>query len=109
MKSSIFQSALEHTSVRRGLLLIASVRISLPRASRLPWPENQHVPSRTIVATTPVVISVHTYIYIYNIYKGSRRGGLGVLRGECEEVFVFELSGTHELHTINTTYQVATT
>ena len=32
-----------------------------------------------------------------------------VLRGECEEVFVFESSGTHELHTINTTYQVATT
>ena len=32
-----------------------------------------------------------------------------VLRGECEEVFVFELSGTHELHTINTTYQVVTT
>ena len=32
-----------------------------------------------------------------------------VLRGEFEEDFVFELSGTHELHTINTTYQVATT
>ena len=30
--------------------------------------------------------------------------GPPVLRGECEEVFVFELSGTHELHTINTTY-----
>ena len=35
--------------------------------------------------------------------------GPSVLRGECEEVFVFEMSGTHELHTINTTYQVATT
>ena len=26
--------------------------------------------------------------------------GPPVLRGECEEVFVFELSGTHELHTV---------
>ena len=37
--------------------------------------------------------------------------GAPVLRGECEEAFVFELSGTINtvLHTINTTYQVATT
>ena len=46
-------------------------------------------------------------------YKGSGRGRLGAprppwrVRVECEEVFVLELSGTHELHTINTTYQVA--
>ena len=51
-------------------------------------------------------------LYIY-IYKGSGRGRLGAprppwrVRVECEEVFVLELSGTHELHTINTTYQVA--
>ena len=51
-------------------------------------------------------------IWIY-IYKGSGRGRLGAprppwrVRVECEEVFVLELSGTHELHTINTTYQVA--
>ena len=49
----------------------------------------------------------------YIIYKGSGRGRLGAprppwrVRVECEEVFVLELSGTHELHTINTTYQVA--
>ena len=47
------------------------------------------------------------------LYKGSGRGRLGAprppwrVRVECEEVFVLELSGTHELHTINTTYQVA--
>ena len=49
----------------------------------------------------------------YIQYKGSGRGRLGAprppwrVRVECEEVFVLELSGTHELHTINTTYQVA--
>ena len=50
---------------------------------------------------------------ILHNYKGSGRGRLGAprppwrVRVECEEVFVLELSGTHELHTINTTYQVA--
>ena len=45
-------------------------------------------------------------IIIYK-YKGSGRGRLGAprppwrVRVECEEVFVLELSGTHELHTIN--------
>ena len=62
------------------------------------------------------------FVYWYNrqvlllmicTYKGSGRGRLGAprppwrVRVECEEVFVLELSGTHELHTINTTYQVA--
>ena len=52
-------------------------------------------------------------VYVCIFYKGSGRGRLGAprppwrVRVECEEVFVLELSGTHELHTINTTYQVA--
>ena len=55
--------------------------------------------------------NTHTHYIMY--YKGSGRGRLGAprppwrVRVECEEVFVLELSGTHELHTINTTYQVA--
>ena len=47
--------------------------------------------------------------YIYTRAPDAGAWGPPVLRGECEEVFVFELSGTHQLHTINTTYQVATT
>ena len=48
-------------------------------------------------------------IVLYTRAPDAGAWGPPVLRGECEEVFVFELSGTHELHTIYTTYQVATT
>ena len=55
----------------------------------------------------------YIFLSILITYKGSGRGAWGppVLRGECEEVFVFELSGTINTayYTIDTTYQVATT
>ena len=69
-------------------------------------------PTGTIFVRCDGTIIVELYYYyplrvtIY-IYKGSGRGRLGAprppwrVRVECEEVFVLELSGTHELHTIN--------
>ena len=59
-----------------------------------------------------IILTREKSIHIYNT-RAPDAGAWGplVLRGECEEVFVFELSGTHELHraTINTRHQVATT
>ena len=49
------------------------------------------------------------HMYIFTRAPDAGAWGPPVLRGECEEVFVFELSGTHELHAINTTYQGAMT
>ena len=57
-----------------------------------------------------IIYIILYYIILYYIilyYTGSGRGRLGAprppwrVRVECEEVFVLELSGTHELHTIN--------
>ena len=75
---------------------------------------NRHAgtPEKTVKTNNKKCSSTPSHMVVVIYYKGSGRGGLGapVLRGECEEVFVFELSGTHELYTINnTTYQVATT
>ena len=53
--------------------------------------------------------SVVVLIVVFTRAPDAGAWGPPVLRGECEEVFVFELSGTHELYTINTTYEVATT
>ena len=61
---------------------------------------------------TTVIRNFQPVVLVF-LYKGSGRGRLGAprppwrVRVECEEVFVLELSGTHKLHTINTTYQVA--
>ena len=55
------------------------------------------------------VVCMHVCMYVCTRAPDAGAWGAPVLRGECEEVFVFELSGTHQLHTINTTYQVATT
>ena len=38
-------------------------------------------------------------IVVFTRAPDAGASGPPVLRGECEEVFVFELSGTHELHT----------
>ena len=74
----------------------------------------------TSVASTCVPVYVVTAVDVYRASSvvliivftrapDAGAWGLPVLRGECDEMFVFELSGTHELHTINTKYQVATT
>ena len=61
------------------------------------------------VCTSDQCMYVYVCIYVcmYICTRAPDAGGWGPT--SSVEVFVFELRGTHELHTIDTTYQVATT